>query len=491
MLVTTEQLQYYNYFISNLFQTNQYTSTDPNRTKFDNTTGNSFTNEKIYWINKLIAGLSEEIVTEQFNIAYKPKIITKQISADPLAETFLIDASVYPNGRFLSSIEIFFATKDDSIPVTLEIRPVVNGYPSSSLIVPLSEVTLKPTNVMVPTNINNGLGDSTIFKFKDIVYLKPGEYAFVLRSNSNNYNVYISEVGKVTLGNNTTVVNNNYIGVLFKSQNASTWTAEQNLDICFKINACKFSTGDTYIDLQSQAKTQEFQFDYSQLISQNLTFSTFNSLNYQLITKDNTTKLLGNPNPIYNNKIFQHGARQTAANLNDATLRISLSNIDQLTSPIVDLERLGSILIKNNIDVRSNTIDSSEILPSKGLAQAKYISKRIQLNKDFNATGITVYVDVNRQQGTSIDVFYKVLNVYDLDDFDLKPYVKMTAISTLDVTGIDEFVEDEYQNLNITYTTPDGRSYNNFNTVAIKIVMYSDNISIVPEIKKLRIIATA
>ena len=45
---------------------------------------------------------------------------------DPLAQTFLIDDN---GGVFLTSIDLFFKTKDDNVPITCEIREVVNGYP--------------------------------------------------------------------------------------------------------------------------------------------------------------------------------------------------------------------------------------------------------------------------------------------------------------------------------------------------------------------------
>ena len=42
---------------------------------------------------------------------------------DPLAQTFLIDDE---GGVFLTSIDIFFSTKDAAIPVTVQVRNVVN-----------------------------------------------------------------------------------------------------------------------------------------------------------------------------------------------------------------------------------------------------------------------------------------------------------------------------------------------------------------------------
>ena len=45
---------------------------------------------------------------------------------DPLAQTFIVDVK---NGCFLTKVDIFFYSKDTSLPVTLEIRNTVNGYP--------------------------------------------------------------------------------------------------------------------------------------------------------------------------------------------------------------------------------------------------------------------------------------------------------------------------------------------------------------------------
>ena len=51
----------------------------------------------------------------------------------------------------------------------------------------------------------------------------------------------MSRVGQTNLGSDRTISQQPYAGVLFKSQNGSTWTAEQNEDIKFKMKRCEFS----------------------------------------------------------------------------------------------------------------------------------------------------------------------------------------------------------------------------------------------------------
>jgi hypothetical protein len=64
---------------------------------------------------------------------------------DPLAQTFLIASNSYPNGLFINRVRFCFKSKDDTVPVTLQIRPTVNGYPSYAVIYPYATVTLTLT----------------------------------------------------------------------------------------------------------------------------------------------------------------------------------------------------------------------------------------------------------------------------------------------------------------------------------------------------------
>jgi len=166
---------------------------------------------------------------------------------DPLAQTFLIEQK---GGCFLSKVNIFFATKDTAIPVTLEIREVVNGYPGKRVLA-FSRVTLKPEQVNISANtvllddVNvNSYDTPTTFTFPSPVYVQENaEYAIVLGSDSNNYKVWISQVGDLMPGTARTISEQPYLGSLFKSQNASTWSADQTQDLKFTIYRCQFETG--------------------------------------------------------------------------------------------------------------------------------------------------------------------------------------------------------------------------------------------------------
>lgn len=152
---------------------------------------------------------------------------------DPIAQTFLIDDT---GGVFVTSIECFFQSKDENIPVTMQIREVVNGYPSRT-IVPFGEVVLNPNQVSISADAST----PTKFTFPSPVYLQEKtEYSFCLLSNCNNYNAWVARLGETQVGSDRTISENPYAGVMFKSQNGSTWTADQMEDIKFKINRAEF-----------------------------------------------------------------------------------------------------------------------------------------------------------------------------------------------------------------------------------------------------------
>jgi hypothetical protein len=166
---------------------------------------------------------------------------------DPLAQSFLIEQK---GGAFLTSIDIFFATKDDNVPVTLQVREMVNGTPGKTIL-PFSIVTKRPEEVNLSANFvtmpdgtqKRSYDTPTTFTFESPVYVQDKtEYCFVLQSDSNNYNVWISYMGDVIPGSGRTISEQPYAGVMFLSQNASTWTADNNADIKFTINRAVFNT---------------------------------------------------------------------------------------------------------------------------------------------------------------------------------------------------------------------------------------------------------
>lgn len=163
---------------------------------------------------------------------------------DPLAQTFIVNE---PEGIVPSSVDVYFASKDSTIPVTVQIREVSSGIPGGSdKIVGNLEKVLQPSSVLTSSNASV----ATNFKFDSLTRLEGGkEYAIVILSDSDDYNVWISRVGEVEIATqNLTEVQKVIInkqpslGSLFKSQNGSTWVPTPEDDLKFTLNKCKFTT---------------------------------------------------------------------------------------------------------------------------------------------------------------------------------------------------------------------------------------------------------
>jgi len=182
---------------------------------------------------------------------------------DPIAQSFLVNSS---GGAFITSLDIFVENKDDNIPLRVQIREMVNGYPAREVL-PFGDVTVSASDVH--TNVvTNGIlyidgaeqvgaptsdkFTATNIAFPSPVYLKDKtEYAIIVLSNSNNYTLWIATVGQVDpntgvvykiIGTDRPVTEQPYGGSFFKSQNASTWTADQYVDMMFKMYQADFET---------------------------------------------------------------------------------------------------------------------------------------------------------------------------------------------------------------------------------------------------------
>ena len=159
---------------------------------------------------------------------------------DPLAQSF--NVTEYP-GIYMTSVDMFFFTKSNSIPVEVRIVNVENGYPTKRTIA---------SKILEPSQVSTS-DDGTVatnFQFDEPVYLAAGEYAFVILASTQEYQAWICRVGeddiltrdlsdlaKVVISKQPST------GSLFKSQNASTWTASQLEDLKYKSYKAKFITG--------------------------------------------------------------------------------------------------------------------------------------------------------------------------------------------------------------------------------------------------------
>lgn len=394
---------------------------------------------------------------------------------DPLAQSFFVDSRVYPDGVFLESVDVFFKQKDLNIPATVELRSMVNGYPSNSEVLTFSRTVLQPEDILVSEDASV----ATNVKFQSPVYVAPGEYAIVLLSNSAVHEVFTATIGASKIGSDEKVSSQPYIGSLFKSQNASTWTATQEEDLVFVLYKCEFDTNsEGYVDLRlpdlgSAVDVDVFQLNAQVMLPNSAAFGSF----YRYDQIDTVFE------PIIENENVELISRISVdGDETNFIYRHTMVSGNKDVSPVIDLSRSSAILVSNNI----NNLSSLETGKTGGDASARYITRVVELNLGFTSDTLAVTFDCSRPSNASVKVYYKTISEYEGTVFDDKNWVEMIQTTSNPVSASrNVYNEMTFRPNTVNY------DINQFTKFVVKIVMLSDNPAKIPLIKNLRVIAAS
>ena len=160
---------------------------------------------------------------------------------DPLCQSFTVNET----GAFLTSFDVYFASKDPNAKLTVQLRTMELGVPTHNLVQDFCEIVVNPDYI----NVSNDASVPTTFSFPSPVYLPQGEqFALVfLSASSDKYTMWCATMGEKSVKTTqlpdvqSVVVSKQYLGgSLYKSQNGTIWTASQNQDLAFKLRKARF-----------------------------------------------------------------------------------------------------------------------------------------------------------------------------------------------------------------------------------------------------------
>ena len=316
--------------------------------------------------------------------------------SDPVAQTFLVDKKTNPDGIFLSSADLYFAAKDSTLPVTVQIRPTVSGYPSPSVVMPFSTVVKAAADVTA----NSASPTATTFTFSSPVYLEPGEYAICILANSDKYELFAAESAINAITNSSAVAgragNNQLVGTLFAPQGIGSTVQNNTTDLMFTLNRCSFvASGDIkYSGISNCTNAQILKFyapeivPSSCILERRIDGGAF--LNNQSVYLKSV--ISSNPNLQY---LLSRGANTSV-------------------SPVIDISALFAASI---------TMYATSSTPT-----SKYVSRVVELPQSTASNGIAVFVDANIPTGSAIAVNYRYCLSGETDIFS-KAFLPMPQIS--------------------------------------------------------------
>jgi len=161
-----------------------------------------------------------------------------RVGKQPLAQSFFVDE---PRGLYCTKIDLFFRAVDTAAPIQVQIRPMINGVPSPSQILPGATKSLTG---LTSSDTSNDATVATSFQFDEPIYLKGlTDFAIMVIADSKDFEVYVAEINKFVVGSTEKRVNKQPVtGSLFHSQNGVTFTPSQNRDLTFRLYKANFSS---------------------------------------------------------------------------------------------------------------------------------------------------------------------------------------------------------------------------------------------------------
>lgn len=289
-------------------------------------------------------------------------------AGDPLAQSFFVSSRTNPDGIFVDGIDLYFKTKDPSgtLPVRVELRPTVNGFPDSRRILPFGTASVISRDIQI-SSPTDAVKAATRFRFEAPVFLAPDtEYAIIVMAPTDQFEVYISRLGEFLLSNpEIRCTEQPLLGSFFVSQNSFAWTAEQTDDLMFRLHKCVFpvdSTRDVVLNTSlssDQLSSPRIDYDLLFVDGEVMDFASTNvdyfvrpsKVSGANFAKDSawTAYQLGS------NLTLPERKSLNPADTTTLRVRCSLRTRNRDVSPVIDLERLGGTLVQNIVNNNTNS----------------------------------------------------------------------------------------------------------------------------------------
>jgi len=325
-----------------------------------------------------VTNLGRRVVTERRVETSRVEIPSPPVrNTDPLSQSFYVDPDTYPNGFYLTSIDLYFRTKsqDDNRNVTVELRELENGYPAPQFVSDGDLAIVNNKDIVVSEDATL----PTKFTFQNPIYLSSGnDYCFAVKPENNDadFAIWVAELGAidVTNPNTQTRIEKGYnSGILFTSSNDKVWTTKQNIDMKFTMRIAEFDTTAKYAYWSNKEISSAFTYDaLTPAISDQVLPGT--NIIYEIKTADSSYAVDSDYTTIKNyERLISRSRKQISANTAENTnsfkslqLRATLSTTNKYITPYIDDENILFHFDKNIINNAYQTSVSGTVTYSSG-----------------------------------------------------------------------------------------------------------------------------
>ncbi len=288
---------------------------------------------------------------------------------------------------------------------------------------------------LVNTDPDRG-GIKTTFVFDAPVYVKDGvEYCIVLFTDSPKYTAWISRMGEIDLAGRQ-ISEQPYLGVLFKSQNNTTWSAYDLEDLKFTLYRASFDTSKTSVVT---------------LVNESVPIRTLNSNPIRTYNGKNFVKVTHSDHHMYSssNNVTLAGVSSGIGSTLSSGISASATSLNIATTN--GWPTSGSVHIKIGSEVMSGTINNSGAISS--------ITRGVEGTAATHSTGASIELyQINGIPLTEINKTHNALANIGIDSYTVSTTANANADGTsggLVATATENAQMDQIHTLLPTVELPD------------------------------------
>jgi hypothetical protein len=293
-----------------------------------------------------------------------PTINTSTV--DNVAQTFQFDVDL-----ILKGVDLAFTAKPSSDAYPIIVRWVEcgpGGWPTGAI---LGEKLLKPSEVQTITEAGSLEDASTRFNFPDPIlcqHAKP--YALTVYTQSPDWKIAVAQQGFFSLDDPTFLVGTNPFknGVFLYSTNGIQWTPVQDVDLTFRLWACKYTANSSKILQYGEMSLGTVQ-RLAALVAQQLPQDTTVEWQYSADGSSYVPLVIG-------------PEQRIGATTDVVQVRAILTTTNPFTSPLVDFKSLF---------IEGITVDDS----------GRYVSRTVTLPTGLTFQTVYAFLQIDRLTPTT------------------------------------------------------------------------------------------